>query len=220
MIEQTGRDRFRRSRTWCWQPFLAVLASFVLSVIGAAAESKYTLMSADEASQTVKKLVREGVFPRPYVALDGISHWKLPETAVAGWGVKINDHDYVVLAPTEVHSMFVPAWSLPELPVDGELWKFLSVAVLFTTVDLKVVEGAMYVDDGKPVTANPRIKKGGYVWYDGPAGLFLRGQENNTFLLFKKPFAKLPPPYQLSLGGRGILIKVGDNSFELTASNP
>ena len=158
-----------------------------------------------EALSLMESLVHNGEIPSPPYAL-GMDTWKLPSDASRTVGIMIRDQGYLVYAPAVARVVSGDYSDLSEVVAptkiqdSGELMlrslqsrysESVLAGFLFCSVDLAVVHYPFYLKQKekrwKWTKARPLIKKGGYLSFVGPAGVWLQGREDSYLIAFDKP---------------------------------
>ena len=162
-------------------------------------------IAPQEALHWMETLVEDRVIPPPPYAL-GMDEWELPSDASRTIGITIRDREHLVHAPAVTRVVSGDYSDLSEV-VDptgiqdaGELFvrslqsrhtDSVLTGFLFCSVDLEVVHSPVFlkekVERWKWTRARPLIKKGGYLSFVGPAGVFLRGHDDSYLIAFDRP---------------------------------
>lgn len=186
-----------------------------------AGQRRYSPMSVEEAKQLVEKIIKNKDVPPPRSS--DVFSWKLPETSLYAQGIKINDNDYVVFAHTEPTTiLFLPKENLSEFlpkiekiplePGDGtNEVVFLLNGIIFSTVDLEVVNNSIFEFTGEKYNRKKQVvEKGGYVCYIGAMGILLKTGGNKTLII---SFEELISGFSFKGSISGVLTYATDGSF-------
>lgn len=249
-------ENARRSENQIGQP-KATIATASQAEEVAQPKKNVSRINTEEVKSILDKRISNSEIPTGSESFSFVkSSWKLPEAKVFAEGVRAGDNEYFLVASAEASQLLNPAKGnlaqfIPEIG-DAEQF-FLLNGVLFSSVDFEVVNGAVLsgggaratqgITKGEPLIfasdhsafggwtkASQRLTSGGYVWYLGEPGLYLKGlsPQQDRLICFERPLldflasikTRMPIQFQFSLTAdpnesSGFLFEIAGRAIEL-----
>jgi hypothetical protein len=184
-----------------------------------ASDTKYSVMSVEEAGHLVEKLIHDDLYGPG-------GSWELPKMTPNARGVRIGKDDFVVFAPVEttevtlapldecVPALFAgmktDAYTTEIVGGDGtRLVQWRTAGILFSSTDLEMENPVFQPKGGACARGKQVLPKRGFRWNLSSVGVELRTRYSEIYLV---PFdAPIPDIFTRFAGGTTVFL--GEFSF-------